>query len=367
MNTSKNTINDSNEQETTASLLSEDKNEYKNKESNEIKLVKHPFFITDKEDVLLFRNEDFLEYHFDGTIFSKTIDAQEIESNLVYLECTSDENGFLVILDTFSKIYEFKEPVDFYFPQPLESQAFYKNFHQILLDDNLHNFVKHSDTLNDYLKTKNFPDFFMEKYINIKPWDMDEKGGQDVSFVRIKAFIIKTHEDTPKEHPENIKDNFIKNIGQKQYDDIQDFIKKYFLENILTVKEIEEIYKNATDLNFTLYALKYAIIEHYYIFADGPWRKCWIKFGYDPKTCWDNYIFQKITFINHSMSFQIKDNKELLKEIEKKREWYILKTFEPKNGFLSNACLKLIDYFISNKQETFLKKSKEDEEFEIFD
>lgn len=352
--------------ESSSSISSDNSIQNKGNEST-LFLVKHPFFIQNKEDALLFKTKNTLEYHFDETVFSKKITAEVSENNYGFVECEYDDDGNVVVLNEFQSVYEFKELADFVIKEPEASKTFYKDMHEILLETDLDRFIGNAEKLNEYLKTKNFPIYYPHKFIKAKHWDMDLQIKQIGDVNRVKAYTIKIEDEIPLKHPENVKDNFIKNNSAELYEKTSAFIREHFKENILSTKDIENKFEMHKTGEFTQYALRYTLVEHYYILNEGPWRRCWIKFGYDPKADQENYIYQKIDVNNKNLHFQIKNNSELVQEIEKKRDWYIKKKFDAKNGFLHEACLKLINYIHDKKNIKITDECDKNEEYELFD
>ena len=45
-------------------------------------------------------------------------------------------------------------------------------------------------------------------------------------------------------------------------------------------------------LNVTPERLRYRLPQLAYYFSQGPWRMCWISFGYDPRKSVDSRIYQ---------------------------------------------------------------------------
>ena len=324
-----------------------------------LKLVKHPFYIENADQCQLYETPKGIEYHFDKTIFSPKITAEVIYNKEIYFECEVDEDGNILIINRFDSIRVFNEPAGFYISQTEDSKMFYEEFHRDILDTDIDNVHDQVEKLNTYLSSNNFPDFINGEMMRNRP----KETALQNSIKRLNLVAVKEMDEVPLKHSDNISEVLQEDIGTRKYVDIQKFINENLQENMLLIKEINRKYERLQSPSFTSHNLKYALIEHFYVYPGGPFRKIWIRFGYDPKKDWNNYIYQRIFLAKQNINFIMKDNVELVREIEKNREWYIKREYDSKLGFLTESCIQLIIYTKTNKIDYELK----DHEYEIFD
>ncbi|ORD93902.1 hypothetical protein ECANGB1_1390 [Enterospora canceri] len=326
-------------------------------------MVRHPFFIRNKADALLFRTDEGIEYHFDSGLHSKIIAAEKTSTVKHYIECEIKEDGTVDLIDEHDEILAFKHPADFIMPQNEISMEFYDELHSMLMDPKLDNYEKYADDLNSFLMNNNFPEYNpheLMKNTGVGNLNQLEPSTKDEY---IRAVLITIEDKIPNEFGENFKTRFVELFGDERYATINEFIKTEITEDILTQKDLKDKYETLEDPPFRLYHLKQAIYEHFFLYTTGPWKNCRIRFGYNPKLDWSNYKYQKVESRSQNMNFVVKDNPILVKEIERNRKWYISDKFDLKMGFLTKSFMQFANYTQSNQVDEMMYE----EEYDIFD
>ncbi|KAL6122758.1 hypothetical protein NUSPORA_00014 [Nucleospora cyclopteri] len=331
---------------------------------NKNNLLKHIFYITERDEARLFVTNDGIEYHFTEDPFSKKVSSSQTKSGNRYLEIEIDENGEGNIVEEYENIEEFKTPADFYVPNTPQSQKFYTDFYNKIMDPNAINFDSFAEEIHQKLQYENLPDFNPPFLSRSKIHEtLLNKNNKIIKKNSFALQTIPVDGKIPVIPEKGVKEFLIKKHGKEIYERISEFLDENLKNyNIITNTEMNEIMKRSQIKDFKL---RLGLIENFYQFSGGPFRKLWIKIGYDPRTNPDNYIYQLIEKRNKKYRFWLKENPELVKEVEKDRKSYLTATFDQKLGFFSKSFLNFEEFFNEKNIKEDDKSTEED--YEIFD
>ncbi len=116
--------------------------------------------------------------------------------------------------------------------------------------------------------------------------------------------------------------------------------------------------------------MKRCVGLHSYFASSGPWRHCWVRFGYDPSKYKGNYRYKVIEMRSKKASFQVFQKPSIKAEVCKNENWYLHDECDPIDGFISKALKNFIVYTIDNVDAREIDKKIEetlDSDFEMLD
>lgn len=338
-------------------------------------LVNYPFKIDNEENLILYRVNDDFEMRFTRELSAKRVVSTCKKDCKKYIEIEIDDDRNVKIIEVFDKINVFKTPADFYVPISEDSKYFYESMHLSLINENLDTFLEKALEINEIVKNGGFPEFPIPITTVSSHFENFESATakSDELFV-ISTIQIKYSDEIPVE-PATESNNIARSfLTPEQYQIQNDFYTAYFnLNNISRFKTIANFYERK-EIDFkrliSLHVLKKCIGLHAYFLTSGPWRKCWVKLGYDPKSDSENYKYQVIEMRSKKTNFQIFQKPEIIMEVSEHLDWYISKECDPIDGFISKALKNFIVYIIDNGGDKLIDKKIEDlqdSDMEIFD
>lgn len=340
----------------------------------EFDLVRYPFNVENKEDVLLYRVGSGYEMRFTRDIFSKRVHSSVSNLQRKYLEIGID-GGEVVALSEVHNIHEFITPADFYMPQSENAHKFYSEVYSSLVGGDLEKLASMAIETDRKAKSSGFPEFSLPITTVMPHFENYETATAKIdTFPHVPIAQIKFGEPIPARAPEESEDIVKSVLSQEQYNTQNQFYKLFFgsmpISRFRTVAERYDESPNGFKRTISLNVLKRCIGLHAYFVTSGPWRKCWIRLGYDPTVDPENYRYQIVEMRTKKANFQIFQRPEIEAEVVKNREWYILKEFDPVDGFVSKSLKNFIIYTIDEKgiQDIDGKIGElQDLDFEIFD
>lgn len=338
-------------------------------------LIRYPFKIKDKEEAILFRVDDSYEMRFTRDLFSKRVlsTASTVPSK-VFIEIEIEDDTAKIISET-KVIHDFRTPADFYVPINQNAADFYKKMHSALIDNDLNTILNMAAEISGNISENGFPELPLPLTTTFSHFENYETTiGRLESFPKIPAKQIKYGEEVPCSVEERQVDLLKKYLSKEQFEAQDLFYKKYFEKTPITrfktiaicYEEESSCLKNTISLNL----LKRCIGLHAYFMISGPWRKCWVRFNYDPATDRENYKYQSVEMRSKHANFQVFQKPEIVAEITKNKDWYLLSTCDPIDGFISKALKNFIIYTIDNLPSKEIDKKIEelhDSDFEIFE
>lgn len=135
------------------------------------------------------------------------------------------------------------------------------------------------------------------------------------------------------------------------------FLCGFFAENkIAKFKQVQESFSGVPNLEgqelLKQTYLKKCVALHAFYYSAGPWRHCWVAFGYDPSTDRANYRHQSVALEGMASPFQLVEYPAIIEEVERNMDWYVLKECDPTAGFISKALRSLISYRVGSRDES---------------
>lgn len=337
-------------------------------------LVLYPFKIQNTENIIMFRTNEGFELRFSRDIFSKRVSSTKISNQRNYLELEINDDT-VVCVNEYNVLDEFITPADFYIDNGEDAKSFYKEIHSHLVNDDLENHLSFSLELNKSIKEAGFPEFNTCLATTATHFENYDKYISRPSTTQsTPIFQIKINDSIPTSPSEKTIMHLASILNQEIFQAQDQFYKAIFKNTpIVRFKTIANSYEKQSELfkkNVSKHFIKCCIGLHAYFFTSGPWRKCWVALGYDPKTDSNNYKYQIIEIRTKRASFQVFERPEIEIEVNKNKDWYILKNFHPVNGFISKALKNFIIYILDD-QGVLDVDSKfeelEDSDFKLFD
>lgn len=338
----------------------------------EFEWVHYPFKIHKKEDLLLFRVKDRFEMRFTKDVFSKRVRSTPVEhnKNIVEVEITDNEAK---IISKLEKIEEFKTAADFYVPIGQEAREFYESIHRSLISNDLNSLFDESIRVEEYIKENGFPEIPLPITSTSSHFENFESAiCKFENFPKIPVERVKFGDPVPKAYPKEAMRLLQKNLTKEQFELQHSFYQQVFQKTpISRFRTIVEEYEKR-DINFkqgiSLNMLKRCVAVHAYFIVSGPWRKCWIRLGFDPSQDPDCYVYQAVEMRSKKANFQLFQRPEIIAEVSKNKAWYLLKECDPIDGFMSQALKNLIIYIIDNANVKEIdKKIEETLDFDLFE
>lgn len=318
-------------------------------------LIHYPFDVEDSEELNLESIPGGYKMKFDNTVFSKYVKSTLNCGIKNYIEIDIDSSGEECrIISETNEIFEFITPADFHVPGTEESKKFYSEFLENLTTADLNLLEKYSLKFADYCRKYTLPEYpvpITTTAIHLDNTILNKsKINESSSYYSLQ---IKIKDKVPDSIPQDIVENIKNDISGYKFTLQDTILSRFFLEKkMVKIKEIEEFYSKDVDekyksiLNYTLF--KKAISLHAYFYIDGPWRHCWVHIGYDPTLHRENYKHQTLYYKDTHVPFQLKQYPEIIEEVEKRPDWFLLPEFDINNGFISEALYNLISYIIYN-------------------
>lgn len=326
-------------------------------------IIEYPLKIKNKNDIMYSKLAYKYEFRILESFDSKRIYATKKRTNSVYLYIQiNDESNFnkdknCSILGYTTNLYTFDGPSDFYIDFS-ESSLFYNKIGSILLNGTPREILDLSQEFNM------FPPY-LPPILNYH-----EKASK-VLKIKEKFKINKKERKTIKVCvDEPIPDNKIPEQNDKDY--LLSIVYK-FISNIphpiLKIKQIYNLFvdfKKTHNININFENVKNILPLFRYYVKDGPFRKSWVPFGYDPKLNSENYKYQIIDLRSEGTFYHLFENNKIIEEVEKNRIWYVKNDFDTKNGFHKPTLIQLILYY--NYLEVDCdKKEDDDNDDDIFE
>lgn len=337
-------------------------------------LVQYPFKIFKKEQALLFRVQDGYEMRFTEEIGSKKVQSTVKQDTKRYLTLEIFDDGSVKI-EEFNKLFVFDEPADFYVPASNDSKSFYNSIHESLVGNDLDKLFEKAIDLDKYLQQYKFPEYPLPVLTSSTHFENFENATAVRSKMpRIPVQQCKPDEPVPNTFNPESKKILSQYLTDEQMNAQEIFYKSYFahtpisrFRSIITAyEESDTEFKRTISLNL----LKRCICLHGYFMSAGPWRKCWIRFGLDPRIDREMYKYQIVEYRTKKANFQIFEKPEITAEVEKNKSWYLIENYDPNDGFISTALKNFIIYIIDNGENRLIEKRIDDlndSDFEIFD
>ncbi|KAI5168256.1 hypothetical protein NEIRO03_1241 [Nematocida sp. AWRm78] len=252
---------------------------------------------------------------------------------------------------------------DFYIPMPSQSVYFYDEMRNRLNGDISDGIEEY---FNKYVKSAPIPFYPVPltthsgvfKYYNFKELKNTQKRTFLVKKIRIEDDVPETDSSVEETVRSQIGDN---------YSMFKDVLNRAFSQRpIWPIKGIEKYFKeHQKDFqSWKWSSVKNILACIAYTYSTGPWKKLWVKYGYDPRKDPSTYKYQVYVWKNVSKAFVIMDNPEVYDKIER-TEGFTQKVFSVRTGFLTDQALNYMHKKFSEMSMPTPEKSTD--KLDLFD
>jgi len=341
---------------------------------NTVEWVHYPFKIHETVDALLFRLKDGFEMRFTDDIFAKRTVSTPVDTHRSMVEIEIDgEDGRIV--SEIRKINRFETPADFYIPVADDARSFYESIHSSLISETLDDLIAKSVEVSKHVREHGFPEIQIPVTIASGHFENFESAAQRAEgHQRLPISRMKFGEQVPTQYPEEALAILRKYLTEEQLEAQASFYRAYFdstpISRFRFIARAYEAVDQSIRQAIPLSLLKRCICLHAYFVTSGPWRKCWVRLGFDPSVDQENYRYQLIEMRSKRANFQIFERMEIEAEVCKNRGWYLVDECDPVDGFVSKALKNFIVYTIDNAGARDIDKRIDevlDSDFEAFD
>lgn len=253
---------------------------------------------------------------------------------------------------------------DFYLPMDIASCSFYKKIENYLNTDQAPESI--SRYFHGYVKSHSIPFYPVPlttlsgvfKYYNFKEF---KSSRNKIRLVK----KIKIEEKIPGPDPAT-EEAVRGKIGQ-EYDVFKKAFEKAFIDReVRPIKGLEEYFKSKPEV---FHMWKWSSVKNIlpciaYTYSTGPWKKLWIRFGYNPTEHPEAYKYQVYMWKNISKAFAIVDHPEIYEKV-KDTDGFRTKRFNSRTGFLTTKALDYIHKKFSEIDVT--KPERAPESIKMFD
>lgn len=289
------------------------------------------------------------ELKISGTETSKrlSLDKKEQDGSMVTLILEKSGARSYSIRGRARAVYEACALADFYLPHLEDSAPFYEQFHRAVLGSPIERLGDVAEELNQRtspggdLWARGIPYFPMPvlcttdvfKYYNFK-----EFKSQHVK----QKFLCKVSVDDPvpqePANPQKLQRRVEKKVGE-HFQEVRAFVGALFAERpVWPIKVLEK--RAMRSLPSLLAGKRWSNIKHAlplvaYSYSTGPWKKLWTRFGYDPRKDPESYKYQTYIWKNVTRAFALMDRRDVMEEIERRKDLLVNPSFERRRGFLT--------------------------------
>ncbi|KAI5192646.1 hypothetical protein NEMIN01_2134 [Nematocida minor] len=287
----------------------------------------------------------FDSYAFSGESLYLEGSFQKKEIRLEERKCDSSmyiAEGGLEGVRVYGHIQSIMSPVlsDFYIPMPLSSFEFYHTVSEYLHGDIDGGIEKY---FSKYVRDNSVPFYPVPlttlsgvfKYYNFKEFKSARNKTQLVRKIKIE-------ESMPEPNPAT-EEAVKKKVGSA-YESLKKVFEGLFKERaIWPIKGLEKHFKNNPE---AFKMCKWSAAKNIlpciaYTYSTGPWKKLWIRYGYDPTGDPEAYKYQVYVWKNISKAFVIMDRADVYQKI-KETEGYRQSSFNVRTGFLTEKALNFL-------------------------
>ncbi|KAK6090747.1 hypothetical protein P3W45_000470 [Vairimorpha bombi] len=320
-------------------------------------IIDYPLKIKESQKPIYNKYRHKYEFRILDTLDSKMIYASRKRNSDLFILLDISDNSCKVLGYTRNS-YNFIGPLDFYIDNN-ESLSFYSKLGDDIINGSVTRLLDTSQVIIDKFPPYNPP---VLNHYETEPKIVAVKKDVNIHKKDCRTFRVYYEDEIPSEPL------IIKKIV---FDEINERIRIFVINlphPILKINEINALFiQYKKDNNYVIQndRLKLVLPLFRYFVMDGPFRKSWIPFGYDPKSNMDNYKYQIIDMRLEGTFFHLFEKDDIIKEVEKNKEWYLKKECDFKNGFFKKTLSQLVLY----QQYIEFEKSEDEkgECFELFD
>ncbi|KAI4291424.1 hypothetical protein PAPHI01_0698 [Pancytospora philotis] len=306
-------------------------------------LVRHPFIVDSREQARLAKIGDGFELRFGTRATSKRVRSSAASEGKNYIELELLD-GMLSVIGETDRLSVFEDPADFVVPLSDRSRDFYDELHAVLAGDDLEALCR----LAGESTSRPFPEFAVPlttTSAHAENFKSTAAGKPDKS---VRCRVVRFGGEIPSAPPAGLAEYLTGVLGADGYEVQRTALAALFARlPVAKYAQIEGEYLMLPEADRALFRqtyLKKSIGMHCFYYSSGPWRHCWVRFGYDPSAHRENYRHQTLYLENNHRLLQLTQFPEIIDEVERNIDWYVTKVCDPVDGFLSEALRKLIAY-----------------------
>lgn len=317
-------------------------------------LIHYPFIVNKKEEVNLSKvNPEGFKMKFVNDVFSKSVRSTLNSGTKKYIEIEIDDKNECKIISETNEIHEFITPADFYVGTSEKTREFYLESYKNITNENIEYLDDYAVKFGEFSNNSILPEYPVPLTTTTLHFENFESSHTKVydNKANYYSIQIKIGDEIPKKISVEIESNIRKDMNDYKYKLQKEILTEFFKgKKIVKAKDIEELYNNKLDksirqeISYTI--LKRAVGLHAYYYTNGPWRHSWVLIGYDPSLFRENYKYQTLYYKETHVPFRLIEYEEIINEIEKNPNWFLLKRFDLTKGFISQALYDLISYMI---------------------
>ncbi|WUR03663.1 transcription factor tau [Vairimorpha necatrix] len=318
---------------------------------NNFDVIDYPLKIRENTKLIFHYNKYKIEFRIMDTLDSKKIYATKKRNTDLLLLLNIEDNNVNIIGHT-TNLYEFEGPLDFYIDNT-DFLAFKNKLGNVFIDGNITNLLDTSQ-----ITIEKFPPYYPPI---INHYEMTPK----ILTITKNTILYKNKTESVRVYY-NDKIPVSPLYNEEVDEDISHFINSLpcLILPFSVIKALFQEYKKSKKLNIAAEKIKTIISMFRYYVMDGPFRNCWVSFGYDPKIDKKNYKYQLIDLRSEGAFFHLFEKDLIIKEVEKNMDWYVKEDCDFKNGFFKKTLMQLILY---HNHVKFENSSEEKEYFDILE
>lgn len=276
-----------------------------------------------------------IQLHITPNIDSKTLTSSKKRGTFFYIKTNP-----LRIENITHEKQEFITPADFHigFQDPHFHEMYHKTI-GVAPEDT----IEYYKNINVIAKAPVAYPSILSSHTPYKTIPMKFKVNKTEYDVKIVEYVFGDS-DIPTEP---IKEYYEKMKESRFFDKIICHLRQIFEERPILNKTNElldvKLFNEKYDLNISKYFYYSFLPLVAYFTKKGPWQRCWIKFGYDPRKDYLNYKYQRISKYKIG---NIKDFLNFMPDIEKNvlenESKYISKNYCDDMGFFKKELIKYL-------------------------
>lgn len=288
--------------------------------------------------------ENLNSFRISSNLDSKAVHTTEINKSKTYLLLETDDEGGVSIKGHTHTIYEYGI-VDFYIPPENGAVDYFSNFYNVLLTNDEFEIRDRAEDVHEtnHIALDGLKLFYPPPDISlVKPLRNLPGINANLNMNPVMNFVVKFDWESDQVPESPSVEYHEKMMIGANYTKVMAFLNELLLEQpIICKSELHKKKKYIESLGMTQTAINTHLPLVSYFTAHGPWLRCWIKFGFDPRVDYKNYRFQRLTKHRIKLNFLYEDL-ELLKIVEKNEDKFIKRKWDKETGFFKHDLIRFI-------------------------
>lgn len=334
-------------------------------------ILEYPFKANELNPLSFVKTRAGYEAKICSRLDSKKILATKSRRRQRYIHVEIGEDGCRMAGHT-DNLYVFSTPADFYVPVSADTRDFYEDVYTKLVHGDMDECLRVAEMFDQVYRSTALPEYPIPITSTVESFEnynlKDFKGGKDDTG---DTMHVSYEDETPTEPVPGLFKKLQESHGSDVFR-IQNevFVRIFSMHPILRISNIMKIFNSddvAMDTGFGSWKVRKLLPLYAYFITSGPWRGCWTRFGYNPKSSSDNFRYQIYDSRKSGKMFQVFEAEDIIHEVERNRAWYLSGQSNSKTGFHTKALLNLLKF---RSELDFNVDDNEEEsnlEFEVFD